>query len=128
MAVFQLIMGRSRVTRSMCLMWVIPLVVFKYALMASITSNALRLIAFENSDIYTWFCIHTREYYNNGTCRDWLNAKALSIKCSNFLMQLIKKIEENIEISEFYVTRFSLHIWVIWKSVWILVYIRIKMW
>lgn len=50
---------KSTDTRSVCLVHVIPLVAFKHALMASITSNALHLIAFENSDMCTWLYIHT---------------------------------------------------------------------
>lgn len=65
--------------------------------MGSITSNALRLIAFENSDM--WFYTHTR-VLNTGTCReDWWNTNALSTTCSiKCLMQFILKNEENIEI------------------------------
>jgi len=51
---FQLITVKLRI---MCL--VISLIAFKHALMASITSNALRLIVFENSDMCTWLYIHT---------------------------------------------------------------------
>jgi len=55
-SLFQLITVKLRI---MCLVQVIPLIAFRHALMASITSNALRLIAFENSDMCTWLYIHT---------------------------------------------------------------------